>query len=65
MSSLFLKIDAGADLNKWDEMACKMNNSLYKQGRWGTPYLFFDCINCLEVFFIICRETVDCQVYTS
>ncbi|KAH9199039.1 hypothetical protein LQ764DRAFT_235977 [Zygosaccharomyces rouxii] len=37
-----LKSNPGLDIEKWDEIANRLNSSFYQEHFWNTPYFFFD-----------------------
>ncbi|KAH9199041.1 DUP family-domain-containing protein [Zygosaccharomyces rouxii] len=37
-----LESNPGVDIEKWDEIANRLNSSFYQEHLWNTPYFFFD-----------------------
>ncbi|CAR27513.1 ZYRO0D00242p [Zygosaccharomyces rouxii] len=37
-----LKSNPGLDIEKWDEIANRLNSSFYQEHMWNTPYFFYD-----------------------
>ncbi|GAV52726.1 hypothetical protein ZYGR_0AH00110 [Zygosaccharomyces rouxii] len=37
-----LKSNPGLDIEKWDEIANRLNSSFYQEHFWNTPYFFYD-----------------------
>lgn len=47
-------VDPGVEVEKWDEVASKLNCLLYHDRSWNTPYFFYDGS--------ICRHTFKCLI---